>query len=91
MTKALADIVGAVVSCTFNLDKTPGVPDNVAVEFDNTKSLRAPRDTTHSNGWDYTSPAHTTIQIYGEWCDKMSQGTYKSFKVIMGCPDQDIP
>jgi hypothetical protein len=91
MTKALAAIVDSVVSCTFDLDKAPEVPNNVAVEFDNTKSLRAPQDTTHSNGWDYTSPTNTTIQLYGEWCDKVSNGTYKSFKVIMGCPDQEIP
>jgi hypothetical protein len=91
LTKALATIVGAVASCTFNLDKAPDVPDNVAVEFDNNKSLRAPRDTTRTNGWDYTSSANTTIQLYGSWCENVTNGVYKSAKVIMGCPDQDIP
>jgi hypothetical protein len=86
LTAALSSIVGKVASCTFNLGKTPPDPSNIAIEFDGNSSLRAPRDTTHTNGWDYTSAASTTIQLFGSWCDKVTNGTYKSAAVLMGCP-----
>ena len=86
LTAALSSIVGKVASCTFNLGKTPPDPSNIAIEFDGNSSLRAPRDTTHTNGWDYTSSANTTIQLFGTWCDKVTNGTYTSAKVLMGCP-----
>lgn len=86
LTSALSSIVGTVASCTFNLGKTPPDPNNVAVEFNGDKTLRAPRDTAHANGWDYTSAADTVIQIYGSWCDNVKSGTYKTAKVLMGCP-----
>jgi hypothetical protein len=91
LTKALAAIVGAVASCTFNLSTAPPVPTNVVIEFDDNKSLRAPRDTTHTDGWDYTSSANTTIQLFGSWCENVTNGVYKSAKVLMGCPFSPIP
>jgi hypothetical protein len=92
LAKQFSSIVGSVASCTFTLKTAPPVKDNVAVEFDGNKSLRAPRDTTHANGWDYATPGnYTTIQLYGEWCDKLTNGTYKSAKVLFGCPGQIIP
>jgi hypothetical protein len=89
LTAALSTIVGAVASCTFALDSAPPVPGNVVVEFDNNKSLRAPQDTSHTNGWDYTST--TSIQLYGSWCDNLTKGSYKSAVVLMGCPNSIIP
>lgn len=86
---ALAAIVGEVASCTFTLASAPPVPDNVVVEFDGDKNLRAPRDTSQTNGWDYTSA--TTVELFGSWCDNVKNGTYKVAKILMGCPDQPIP
>jgi hypothetical protein len=91
LTTALGAIVGAVASCTFNLGTAPRDPTNVVVEFNGDKGLRAPQDPTHTNGWDYTSPSHTTIQLYGSWCDKVTDGTYTSAKVLKGCPNVPIP
>ncbi len=91
LTNALSSIVGSVASCTFSLGKTPPDPGNIVIEFDGDKSLRAPRDTTHTNGWDYTSSADNVIQIFGSWCEKVTNGTYKSAKVLMGCPGNSVP
>jgi hypothetical protein len=92
MAKQFDSIVGSVASCTFSLKSVPPVVDNIAVEFDGDKSLRAPRDTTHTNGWDYPTPGnYTTVQLYGEWCDKLTNGTYKAAKVLFGCKGQIIP
>lgn len=91
LTAALSAIVGSVVSCTFGLGKAPPAPSNVVVEFNAEARLRAPHDTSHSNGWDYTSPADTSIQLYGSWCDGVTSGAYTSAQMIMGCPGEPSP
>jgi hypothetical protein len=88
LNAALATIVGTVASCTFNLGKAPADPTNVAVQFNGDSSLRAPYDTTHTDGWDYTSSADTTIQLYGSWCDNVTNGTYTQATILEGCPGQ---
>jgi hypothetical protein len=91
LSAALNAIVGTVASCTFALGKTPPDPTNIVIEFNGDHSLRPPRDTTHTNGWDYTSPSQNTIQVYGPWCDNITNGTYTTTQVLMGCPGQPIP
>jgi von Willebrand factor type A domain. len=86
LTAALASIVGSVVSCTFGLGKAPPVPSNVAVQFNNDSGLKAPKDPSHTSGWDYTTPASTSIQLYGSWCDDVTSGKYTSAQILMGCP-----
>jgi hypothetical protein len=88
LNAALATIVGTVASCTFSLGKAPADPTNVAVQFNGDSSLRAPHDTTHANGWDYTSSSDTTIQLYGSWCDNVTNGTYTAATILEGCPGQ---
>jgi hypothetical protein len=90
LTTALASIVGSVVSCTFGLGTAPQVPTNVAVQFNNDPSITAPHDTSHTNGWDYTTPANTSIQLYGSWCDDVTNGKYTSAQILKGCPNGEI-
>jgi hypothetical protein len=85
LNAALATIVGTVASCTFNLATVPQDPTNVVVEFNGDKSLRAPRDINQVEGWNYTSSANRAIQLYGSWCDNVTNGTYKTAVVLMGC------
>jgi hypothetical protein len=87
LSKNFNSIVGTVASCSLKLDSKPQVPSNIAVEFDGDKSLRAPQSKT--DGWDYTSA--TSIQLYGSWCDRLTNGTFKSVKVLFGCSGQIIP
>ena len=86
LTDSLSAIVGRVARCTFSLGKAPPDPNNIVIEFNGDHSLRPPRDTTHTNGWDYASPSDTSIQVYGSWCDNVTNGTYTSTEVLMGCP-----
>ena len=90
LTTALASIMGSVVTCSFGLGKAPPVPTNVAVQFNNDSTLWAPHDTSHANGWDYTTPADTTIQLYGTWCDDVTSGKYASAQILMGCPGGQV-
>ncbi len=85
LTAALNSIVGTVASCTFGLGRRPPDPNNIVIEFNGDHSLRPPQDTTHANGWDYTSPADNTVQVFGPWCDNVTNGTYTTTEVLMGC------
>jgi hypothetical protein len=87
LSKNFNSIVGSVASCSLKLDKKPTVPNNIAVEFDGDKSLRAPQSKT--DGWAYTSD--TSIELYGSWCERLTNGTFKSVKVLFGCPGKIIP
>jgi hypothetical protein len=89
LAKHFESIVSTIASCTFSLKTAPPVADNIAVEFDGDKSKRAPRSS--SNGWEYTSGDHKTIQLYGSWCDGLMNGTYKTAKVLFGCGTYPIP
>jgi hypothetical protein len=89
LAKHFESIVSSIASCTFSLKTAPPVTDNIAVEFDGDKSKRAPRSS--SNGWEYTSGDHKTIQLYGSWCDGLMNGTYKTAKVLFGCGTYPIP
>jgi len=91
LTTALSTIAGDVASCVFSLGKAPPVPNNVVVEFNGDKNSRAPYDPTQTNGWNYTSSADTSIQLYGSWCTNVTNGTYTSAEVLMGCPGSIIP
>jgi hypothetical protein len=94
LAKQFKSIVGSVASCTLTLEKAPDPSVPVVVEFDGNKDLRAPQDKT--NGWDYGTTAsgatdRKTIQLYGSWCEGLTNGTYNKAKVLVGCKDQPIP
>jgi len=80
-----------VVSCLDLLDQpAPPVPDtpcryqippppcdyvsasNIGVRVN---GIEIPRDTTHTNGWDYTDATFTTVDIYGAACDSLRNVT----------------
>jgi hypothetical protein len=49
-----------------------------------------PRDTSHTNGWDY-DPATKTVHLYGAACDKLKSGASVSESVVFGCPGAPPP
>jgi ABC-type uncharacterized transport system YnjBCD substrate-binding protein len=58
-----------------------------------TPADRAPRDKTHTDGWDYTNDDHKVIEFYGKWCAKVQnvglEGNTVEF--TFGCPGVLIP
>lgn len=86
--KAMRTISGQVASCVFAMKSAPPVPDNVLVEFSD--GSHAVRDTSKSNGWDYTNAAKTSIELYGPACDKVMSKSTKDVKILFGCPDQRL-
>jgi hypothetical protein len=89
LATALGVITGRV-SCTFPLNATPPVPDKVGVYF-GTGMTKVPRDTSNSNGWNYTDSTQTAVQVFGSWCDMITAAGTSSVQIIFGCPSIDIP
>jgi hypothetical protein len=85
---ALGTITGKVASCTFPLTTPPPSPNDVAVNIGTT---RVSKDTTHSDGWDYTA-GNTAIEVYGPTCDRVKAGAAgDEVSITFGCPGQSIP
>jgi len=88
LVTTLEGIVNPVASnCVFPLSSPPPVPENIAVKVNGTKS---PQDTMHLNGWDYTDPNYTAVQVYGSWCD-MIKNNGNTVEIVYGCPGVVIP
>lgn len=88
LTTALQTITGQVASCVFELDPPPPVPDNIAVDFN---GQRATHDPTRMNGWEYTSPDHTSLEVYGSFCEKIKMEAMNQVEIKYGCPNTPIP
>jgi von Willebrand factor type A domain len=88
LVTALRSIVMPIAhSCVFSLTRTPPDPLNIAVKIGGAK---APLDSGHDDGWDYTDGNHTQVQVYGSWCDKVTQDA-RMVEIVYGCPGAVIP
>jgi len=76
---SLKQITGVVASCSFDLGGPPPVPDNIAVKVGGQKAPQSDTD-----GWSYTSPDNSSLQIFGSWCDKVKAST-DAVQIIFAC------
>jgi hypothetical protein len=85
LVTALQTILGKVASCQFNIGTAPN--NMTSVDFIDVfgDGTPIPRDTTHTDGWDYTNDAHTAIQVYGPRCDMVTAGTIMNVTVTFRC------
>jgi Mg-chelatase subunit ChlD len=88
LVKALQKITGEVSNCVFDLKATPPDPDNIAVQINGQK---APKDTTHMNGWDYTGTGYLRVEVFGQWCDQLKAADAQKVNFVLGCPGEVIP
>ena len=85
LVSALKTIVGAVASCTFKLGDPPNSMTNndyINVLGDGTVIKK---DTTDTDGWDYTAGGNTQIQFYGPTCASIMSGAIKNVTVTYTC------
>jgi len=87
LVRALVEITGQVSNCVFDLTSKPPDPDNIAVEIDDKK---APRDTNHSNGWDYIGTDYLQVEVFGSWCEGIKSASANSVNFVLGCPGEVI-
>lgn len=87
LTRDILGIATNIASCTFNLTATPPDVDNVRVTLDGEK---VNRDPGMGNGWEYTDPAKTIIEVFGEACDAIKGSSAANVDIVFGCPDIDV-
>jgi hypothetical protein len=76
------EISGQVASCLFSLKAPPSDPDAFLLLGDGS---RAARDVSRKNGWDFTSPASTTIELFGRACEEARAQRGADVKLVVGC------
>jgi von Willebrand factor type A domain len=86
--QAFSDVAAAASACIFNLSSVPPVPDKIGV-YVGASMARAPRSST--DGWEYTDATHTTVEVYGSWCDMIKTAGANQVQIIFGCPMIDPP
>jgi hypothetical protein len=85
LVAALQTILGRIGSCQFNIGLAPNsmtTNDLIDVFGD---GMPIPRDTTHTDGWDYSNADKTAIEIYGPRCEAVKAGTTVNVTVTFRC------
>lgn len=85
---ALAEIAGAVSDCVFAIPEGSSEVDkdlvNLVIETSN-GPLQTAKDASHMDGWDYTDPSKTKIQLFGPSCDAFKAEKGAKASIILGC------
>jgi hypothetical protein len=91
LNRALDEIRGRAATCEFRLMIDTSRVDRNLVNVNYTPSPGAmsrliPRDTSHANGWDYSSDGRN-ILLYGPICDEVRANTSGGqVQILFGCP-----
>ena len=85
LVAALQTILGRVGSCQFNIGMAPNsMTSNDLIDvFGDGMGIK--QDTTHTDGWDYSNPEHTAIEVFGPRCDAVKDGTIMNVTVTFRC------
>lgn len=85
---ALAEIAGAVSDCVFAIPEGSSEVDkdlvNLVIETSN-GTLETAKDMSHMDGWDYTDPSKSKIQLFGPACDAFKAEKGAKASIILGC------
>jgi hypothetical protein len=87
LAAAIRTLIGVAASCTFQIGPPPssdGTTDlgMINVFGDGTEIMR---DTSHTNGYDYTDSTMMSIQVYGPLCDQIMSGAIHDVAVTFIC------
>jgi hypothetical protein len=82
LLQALQTIAVSVISCQIELEQAPEVPDGVTIYID---GQAVDRDPTKTDGWDYTDPSYTTIELYGAACETLQDGEEHQVTATFEC------
>jgi hypothetical protein len=85
LVAALQAILGRVGSCQFEIGAAPNSSTSVDMIDVFGDGMSIPRDTTHTDGWDYSNAAHTAIEVFGPRCDAVKAGTTMNVTVTFRC------
>ncbi len=85
---ALESITGSISDCVFAIPQGNEEvdPDKVNVQLETSAGTTLVyKDTSHTDGWDYTDASHTKIQIYGPACEAYKAEKGAKVTIVLGC------
>jgi hypothetical protein len=53
--------------------------------------MRAERDPSLQNGWEYTNDDYSQLEVYGTWCERIKSEAASAVNIKYGCPETEIP
>jgi Mg-chelatase subunit ChlD len=87
LTAALTAVTGQVVSCVFEFDSKPPDETNISVKVNGEPVAQ---DSSHGEGWDYTSDQFLGVELFGTACEQIKTGSSNNVDVIFGCKGEPI-
>jgi len=84
LQNAFNTIVGVAGSCTFTVPTPPPTSSRTAIAV-TADGTTINKDTSNTNGWNYTDANMTSIQIYGSTCDAIKAGTVTKVTIVFHC------
>lgn len=82
LDQALASIADLVVSCDYQVNPAPPSLAHTYVWFE--KTTKVPRDTTHTDGWDFDTSTNT-LTFYGSYCTQLTTRVVDTVDVVYDC------
>lgn len=79
---ALTAIADQVISCDYVIDPAPPFLAKTYVWFE--KTTQVPRDTTHTDGWDFDTTTNT-LTFYGNACQQLKTRAVDTVDVVYDC------
>jgi hypothetical protein len=77
LVAAMSAITGVVVDCRFALTNPP--PDGGHV------GVRLGGETVPPESWDFVQGDRQTIEVTGEWCNRIKSGQADAVRIVFGC------
>jgi hypothetical protein len=85
LERALLEITGLLVSCTFPLDMVPPDPDQIIIVVNGQPVMR-----DAENGFEL-GPDGRSIVFHGRTCDSLQAGPVPNISATFGCPPPGKP
>ena len=82
LVAAMSAITGAVVDCRFSLSTPPPSGEHVGV--------RVGAEVVPAESWDFTGADKRTVEVTGEWCERIKTGNADSVRIVFGCPRDPV-
>jgi len=79
---ALQAVAVSIISCEIQLEEPPDFPDLVHVYMD---GVEVDWNGAQSDGWDYTDPSNTVIELFGAACDTLQDGDEHTLTATFAC------
>jgi hypothetical protein len=81
----LQTLVGVATTCTFTVPDPPNDMTDRSHIGVVVNGKEIPRDPNHADGWDYTNTGMTAVQVYGNTCTGIMNGSITDVKIVFKC------